>query len=50
MTAMVTADSGKPVGEVAALQVFLYNLGNSRPPESIVFFIPLIKTWTNSSK
>ena len=36
MTAMVTADSGEAMGEVATLQVFFYNLGNNRPPESIL--------------
>ena len=30
------------MGEVATLQVFLYNLGNNSPPESILPFIPLI--------
>jgi hypothetical protein len=42
MAAMVTAYSGKAMGKVATLQVFLYNLGNNRPPESIFPFIPLI--------
>jgi len=30
------------MGKIATLQVFFYNLGNNRSPESIVAFIPLI--------
>jgi len=30
------------MGKVATLKVFFYNLGNNRPPESILPFIPLI--------
>jgi len=42
MTTVVTADSCKSLGEVATVKVFLYNLGNNRPPESIFPFIPLV--------
>ena len=42
MAAVVAADSGKPMGKVAALQVFLDHLSNDRPPEAIFSLIPLI--------
>jgi len=42
MTAVVTADPGKPMGEVATFQVFFYNLGNNWSPESIFPFITLV--------
>jgi len=35
MAAVVTADSGKAMGEAATLKVFFYNHGNNRSPESI---------------
>jgi len=42
MTTVVAAYSSKSVGEIAALQILFYNLGNNRSPETILSLIPLV--------
>ena len=42
MATVLTAYTSKAMGKVATLKIFFYNLGNNRPPESILPFIPLI--------
>jgi len=39
---VITADSGKPMGKITTVQEFFDYLGNNRPPESVLPFIPLI--------
>ena len=42
MATVLTAYTSKAMGKVAALKIFFYNLGNNRPPKTILPFITLI--------